>query len=186
MGFGDILKDITRKKDIDKFTTKYLMTNRLIADLDDFGDCLTGDASDLFLDTLLKFMALAFKPNAIADVIFPGLKDFRRNISGFEGSYLFISKDEKICGAAVFEGGKMTAIKKVPKSERTIDYWDIIVKFRSSEAFRTFLFSRDQDILNLILTNDVEVEGNLNYLFRFGYFSKDLLYRTRLDRLLPG
>ena len=186
MGLGDFLKSSSLMKDLEKFIIKDLRMNRLLVDLKDFGEELSGEVSDAFLDSLLKVMSLAFKGNVVAEGIFPGLKDFRKNIYGFEGGYLFMSSDKKICSAAVFDNGKMKALKNVPEKDRVIDNWDIIVKFRSSEAFRTFLFSTDQDILNLILTNDVEVEGNLNYLFKFGYLSKDLLHRTNLDRLLPG
>ena len=37
-----------------------------------------------------------------------------------------------------------------------------------------FLFSRDQDILDSLLANDVELDGNLNYIYKFGFMARDL------------
>ena len=39
------------------------------------------------------------------------------------------------------------------------------------------MFSRDQDILNSLLANDVEVDGNLNYVYKFGFMARDLGHR---------
>ncbi|VAV85529.1 hypothetical protein MNBD_DELTA01-1366, partial [hydrothermal vent metagenome] len=97
--------------------------------------------------------------------------------------YLFVSEDGAICEAATFKDNRMKVEKEVDPGDRLIENWDIIVKFKDARALRNYLFSEDQDILNLILTNDVEVEGNLNYLFKFGFISKDLLRKTGLDKL---
>jgi hypothetical protein len=43
---------------------------------------------------------------------------------------------------------------------------------------RDFIFSRDQDILNSILANQVEVDGNLNYIYKFGFMARDLAKRV--------
>ena len=58
--------------------------------------------------------------------------------------------------------------------EGSIEKWDVRVTFRSGGALREFLFSKDQDIVNSMLKNEVEVTGNLNYISRFGFLVKDL------------
>jgi hypothetical protein len=144
---------------------------------------ISGEATDKFLHSLLKIMDVAFKKKSYLDVLIPGLIKFRRNLDGFEGRYLFISEDGAICEAATFAGNDMKVKKDLTTTERAVKNWDVVVKFKTAKGLRDFLFSSDQDIINLILTNDVEVEGNLNYLFKFGFMSKDLLRRTGMDRV---
>lgn len=159
--------------------------HRLFGKLNKRIEKLFREASDDFLDTLLVFMDVAFNKDIPLEIISPGLKGFERNIEGFEGRYLFMSElDKGLSGAAIFRDNDMSVMKHVKEKDHIIENWDIIIKFRSAEAFRNFLFSSDQDILKLILTNEVEVEGNLNHLFKFGFISKDLLRRTGLGRLL--
>ncbi|VAV83692.1 hypothetical protein MNBD_DELTA01-966 [hydrothermal vent metagenome] len=151
-------------------------------DFDDLSKEISGELTDGFLHVLLESMSFCFDAPLIGDV-FKDIKEFRRNIDGFEGRYLFVSEDGAICEAATFKKNKMKVKKDIDLEDRKINNWDIIVRFKNARALRNYLFSEDQDILNLILTNDVEVEGNLNYLFKFGFISKDLLRKTGLDKL---
>ncbi len=52
--------------------------------------------------------------------------------------------------------------------------------FRNPVALRDFLFSKNQDVLQSLLKNEVTVEGNLNYLYKFGFMAKDLMRRLGL------
>ncbi len=149
---------------------------------DELSKEISGELTDGFLHILLESMRFCFNAPLIGNV-FKDIKEFRRNIDGFSGRCLFVSEDNAICEAAVFEENTMRVEKNVEPGDRTIKNWDIIVRFKNARALRNYLFSQDQDILNLILTNEVEVEGNLNYLFKFGFISKDLLRKTGLDRL---
>ena len=73
--------------------------------------------------------------------------------------------------SVVFDGRKMTVLKNA------IDRWDVRVTFKDVQAFWNFIFSRDQDILNLVLANEVEIDGNLNYIYKFGFLARDLAHR---------
>ncbi len=117
--------------------------------------------ADEFLELLLSGMDLAFCLS----------RGYRENIKDFEGRYLFVTSDGEVAAGATFKDGDMEVHKEA------IDDWDIKVTFKDADAFWEFIFSKDQDILNSILKNDVEVDGNLNYLYKFGFMARDLGYR---------
>jgi hypothetical protein len=120
---------------------------------------LGGTATDKFLDLLLAGMDLAFALS----------KGYRKNIRDFEGRYLFRSADKHIASAAIFKDGDMQV-----DPEGAIDDWDVRVTFKDWKALRDFLFSGDQDILDSLLENKVEVDGNPNYIFKYGFMVRDL------------
>ncbi len=95
----------------------------------------------------------------------------RKEIKDFGGKYLFDSKNGKIAASVTFDNGDMKV-----HHDRIEDY-DVRVIFADEVALMKFLFSEDQDILNSLLENEVEVEGNLNYIYRFGYLAKDVRHR---------
>lgn len=118
-------------------------------------------ATDKLLDFLLEGMDLAFHL----------MKGFRRNIVGFEGRYLFRTAAGRVACGATFSNGEMEV------HPEGIDDWDVRVTFKDPEALRSFLFSRDQDILNSVLKNEVETDGNQNYIYKFGFMVRDLSKR---------
>jgi hypothetical protein len=120
---------------------------------------LGGTVTDKFLDLLLAGMDLAFALS----------KGYRKNIRDFEGRYLFRSADKHIASAAIFKDGDMQV-----DPEGAIDDWDVRVTFTDWKALRDFLFSGDQDILDSLLENKVEVDGNPNYIFKYGFMVRDL------------
>ncbi len=122
---------------------------------------LTEEVTDDFLELLLKAM----------DVSFFLSSDYRRNIEGFRGRYLFKTSTGGVASGAVFKKSNMKIHKE------GIDDWDIKVEFTDADALNTFLFSKNQDILNSILDNTVKVEGNVNFIFKFGFMAKDLGHR---------
>jgi hypothetical protein len=122
---------------------------------------LTGGLADWTLEGLLHGMQLGF-----------GLPtDFRDNIKGFQGVYVFGSKDGSVAASAVFDHETMDVL------EEALDNWDIKIVFKDERAFWKLIFSGGDDVLGAILENDVEVYGNLNYLYKFGYMAKDLVGR---------
>jgi hypothetical protein len=132
---------------------------------------LPGKATDKFLELLLEGMDLAFS-------VLPG---YSKNIKNFRGRYLFKTKETEtesnrpvVDAAVIFKNGKMKVDRK-PKDDP--DKWDVRVTFKDADALRNFLFSRDQDILDSLLANDVEVDGNLNYVYKFGFMVRDLGHR---------
>ncbi len=129
------------------------------------GKQLTGRLTDEFLGLLLRGMDLAFDLN----------KQYRKNIIDFNARYLFTTGDGKVVASATFAGNNMKYV------DRAIPDWDIKVTFKDTNALLVFLFSKDQDILNSLLANDVEVQGNLNLLYKFGFMARDLVHRLRID-----
>ncbi|MBI5892812.1 MAG: hypothetical protein HZB79_04025 [Deltaproteobacteria bacterium] len=122
---------------------------------------LCGEITDKFLEILLGGMDIAFTLSS----------GYRKNIKGFEGRYLFRTADNLVSASAAFKDGNMHV------HEDSIDDWGARVTFKDAKALRAFLFSQNQDILNSILANEVEVDGNLNYIYKFGFMARDLAKR---------
>jgi hypothetical protein len=55
-----------------------------------------------------------------------------------------------------------------------VDSPDITIIFKNPAALRNFIFSPKPDILNAILRQEVSVDGNLNYLYKFAYMANHL------------
>lgn len=119
---------------------------------------MCGDATDKFLDLLLKGMSMAFSLSS----------SYRNNIEDFKGKYLFRTKDNQVAESIIFEYGEMRV------KDDAINDWDVCITFKNAAALRDFLFSKNQDILNSLLKNEVEVDGNQNYIYRFGFMARDL------------
>ncbi|HHT9131143.1 MAG TPA: hypothetical protein ACFYED_01515 [Candidatus Tripitaka californicus] len=124
---------------------------------------LCGKVTDKFLELLLHGMDWAFRL----------LEDYRKNIEGFKGRYLFRTAGGDVAVAATFKDGDMEV-----NEEPTEDYeWNVRIKFKDYAALRDFLFSKDQDILNSLLKNEVEMDGNVSYIYKFGFMARDLSRR---------
>lgn len=120
--------------------------------------CLTTEFAEEFLKILLEVMKLAF--------IFD--HDYRKNIKGFAGRYLFCSCDHALKVAVVFANGTMkVAEKEIPNPHVT-------VIFKDGKALMHFLLSGNPDILGSMLRQEVTPEGNLNYLYKFAYMARRL------------
>lgn len=119
---------------------------------------LSGKVTDKLLELLLSSMDLAFCLS----------KGYRRNIKDFEGRYLFRTTDNLVAATATFKDGDMEV------HEEAIDDWDVRITFKDAATLRAFIFSRDQDILDSLIANDVEVDGNPNYVYKFGFMARDL------------
>jgi hypothetical protein len=120
---------------------------------------MESDSAEEFLELLLKLMSLACLLN---------LKGFRKNIEGFTGRYLFRSKDDEITVSAIFEGDAMKV------SEKKIDNADIVITFSNGKALMGYILSPKPDILGSMLRQEVTVNGNLNYLYKFAFMAKHL------------
>jgi hypothetical protein len=137
---------------------------------------LSGSIADWTLQNLLQVMKYALIVSddpLLAPIV--GLKGYSANIHGFNAVYGFESNDKTVNAAAVFKGGKMHVEENMP------DKWDLKVAFKDAQAFWDFIFSGGQDILKPILDNNVEVYGNLNYLYKFGFMARDLKDRLGLS-----
>jgi len=131
---------------------------------------LLGAVTDKFITLLLRGMELFFYLTRD--------HDFRRNLENFEGRYFFRTADEEetIKASATFSNGDMHVY------EDAIDDWDVRITFINGKALRDFIFSEKQDIFDAISRNEVEVDGNLNYIYKFAFMAKDIL--RRLDLVL--
>jgi hypothetical protein len=119
---------------------------------------LEGALTDKFVELLLSGMELAF-------LIVPG---YRRNLRGFHGSYLFRTADDRVVASASFAAGKMSV------HTRAIIGPTVTVSFKDPAALRRFLFAQDQDIIQSLLANDVEIDGNISYVYKFGFMARQL------------
>jgi len=126
--------------------------------------------ADGFLELLLDMMRLAFLFDS----------RFRRNIEDFQGRYLFRSKDGSIAAGAIFSHGRMAV------SREAIENPNVAVTFRDEKALMGFLLAPKPDILGAVLRQDVVLEGNLNYLYRFGFLVRDLARRLGLPEASPA
>lgn len=122
---------------------------------------LMGFITDKFLEVLLKGMDLAFCLS----------KGYRKNIKDFEARYVFRSARELVDATVDFKDGDMIV------HDEALDGYDVRVTFRDPAALRSFLFSKNQDILNSLLKNEVSVDGNLNYIYKFGFMGRDLAHK---------
>src|SRR3990167_1620461 len=126
----------------------------------DLKEELCGKVTDKFLETLLYGMDLAFCLS----------KGYQRNIENFNGRYLFSTAKNPVAAAATFKDGDMEV-----HEEPTDDYdWHVRITFKDAAALRDFIFSKDQDILNSLLKNEVEIDGNVSYIYKFGFMARYL------------
>lgn len=123
-----------------------------------FQQCIETEAAEEFLELLLNAMRFMFAVN----------HEYRQNIRKFRGRYQFKSNDGALTIAAVFKNGRM-AVK-----EKVIENPDVTITFRDGRTLFNFLLSPKQDILGSMLRQDVQTDGNLNYLYRFGFLAKRL------------
>lgn len=121
-------------------------------------DCIASNVAEDFLQTLLTIMAFIFAFDS----------DYRKNIKKFDGRYQFNDVEGGITVSAVFKDGYMRVY------EKNISDPHITVTFRNGRVLLNFLFSPQQDILGAMLRHDVQTNGNLNYLYRFGFLAKQL------------
>jgi hypothetical protein len=116
------------------------------------------EAAEEFLELLLNAMRFMFTVS----------HSYRQNIKKFQGRYQFKSKDGGLTVAAIFNNGRMTV------KEKEIDHPDVTITFRDGKTLFQFLFDPKKDILGSMLRQDIQTEGNLNYIYRFGFLAKRL------------
>ena len=127
---------------------------------------LEGEATDDFLDLLLIGMDLSFYFS----------KSYRKNILNFKACYLFETRKGDVRSGVKFENGNMTVhLEGVPDTD-----WDAKVTFENPESLRKYILVKDQDLLDSLLRNSIQVEGNPNLIFKFCFMVKDLKRRLGL------
>ena len=88
---------------------------------------------------------------------------------------MFTAEGGGVGATARFDGGRIHV------DEEPAQDWTVRVRFANANALRSFLFSKDQDILNSVLRNEVEVDGNINYIYKFGFMARQLERRLGLQ-----
>ena len=126
---------------------------------------LEGTLTDKAVELLLYAM----------DVAFLLLANYRRNLRGFTGSYVLRTADNKVAASALFANQKMSVRREAIASPT------VTVTFKTAQALRRFLSAKEPDILDSLLANDVEVEGNLNYVYKFCFMARDLTRRLGIS-----
>jgi hypothetical protein len=122
--------------------------------------CVETELMDDFLELLLKAVRLVLCVN----------RKFRRNIKDFNARYAFRSEDGKIAASAIFKNNKM----KVRKN--AIADTNVTVIFKDGKALWEFLMGKDPDVFVFILESKLSYEGNANFLMKFAYMAKHLMY----------
>ncbi len=119
-------------------------------------------ATDEFLELLLHSMGLAFLMS----------RSYRMShLRDFSAQYVFSTADDS-AGATVRFDRRAMHVDDAPAED-----WTVRMRFTDGAALRRFLFADDQDILDSLLANDVELTGNLNYIYKFGFMARDLQRR---------
>ena len=128
-----------------------------------------GAATDKFIEILLRGMD--------SFIFLTPDKDFRRNLKDFNGRYCFRGADkaENIRFSATFSNGDMHV------HDDAIDDWDFMVTFKNGKALRDYIFSEKQDIFDSLSENAVEVDGNLNHIFKFGFIVQNIALKLGIS-----
>ena len=129
----------------------------------EFSDCLCSECAEDFLQLLLGLMSVVFMLD----------HGFRRNIAGFNGRYQFRSRDGSISVAALFGDNRLEV------REEEIPDPDITVLFKDGKALMGYLLAPKPDILGSLLRQEVALDGNLNYLYKFAFMAKRLQLMAR-------
>jgi hypothetical protein len=133
----------------------------------DFVRRLEGELTEEFLELLLRLMGLWFHTDAA----------FRKNIEGFEGSYVFQDKAKDFLVSVDFRGGRMTVAEKDLSNAR------VRIVFKDEAALFRLLLAEKPDAISAVLSQDVRLTGNLNYFYKFAYMITHL--KLNLTKTLP-
>lgn len=101
-------------------------------------------------------------------------RKYRKHIEEFRGKYIFRSKDGLINVSVIFKKGRISKqdIMKVTRSG--IEGANVTIIFRDASVVKYYILSKKPDILNSILNQDISIQGNLTYMYKFGYMASQL------------
>jgi hypothetical protein len=123
--------------------------------IDKLRGCVAGKMTDNFLQLLLKAMSLMFCINP----------DYRRNIDGFEAKYVFADRNTHIYVVAIFRKNKLI-VRKRPVLSHTFR-----LVFKDGASLIELLFAKSFNILDAVLRQEIDFEGNINYISKFAYMA---------------
>lgn len=127
--------------------------------------CLKDEIAEEFLKTLLKLMSVSFQVD----------KRLRKHIEGFRGSIQFRSRDDAIRVVAEFKDNKLKQ-RELKRNERLKEVPNATVVFKNAEGLMNFLLPKGgkRDVLRSLLKNEVALDGNFNYIYRFGFVANHM------------
>jgi hypothetical protein len=126
---------------------------------------LEEEVTDGFLMALLQFLRFSC---CLDDYL-------RRSIKDFKGSIELRSEDKGIRVLAEFKDGYLNP-KKLKPNEPLVPPANAGVVFKDPKAVKNFLLppgglTGRRDVLHSYLNNEIKLEGNLNYIYRFGFLA---------------
>lgn len=122
-------------------------------------NCIGGHAIENIMDVLLTLMGLVLRLD----------KNYRRNIEGFNAVYVFTDKAGDFYSAAIFKDNKLTV------TNNKVENPTFTLIFKDDESLIKLLFSGAPDILNAMLNQEVDFDGNINYMSKFAYMALHLV-----------
>jgi len=125
---------------------------------------IEADIAEEFFKALLNLMRFSF----IID------KEYRSYIKDFSGIIEIRSKDGKVRVLAKFKDNNMKVRELEPNEVSEAP--NVIVAFKDHIALMNFLLPKGgrRDILRSLLNNEVILNGNLNYIYLFGFLATHL------------
>ena len=123
------------------------------------------EVTEEFLKILLHFLRLS--------CLLDGY--LRRSIRDFNGRIELRSEDKDIRVLAEFKDGYLNP-KELKPDEPLVPPANASVVFKNPEAVKNFLLPPGglqgrRDVLHSYLNNEIRLEGNLNYIYRFGFLA---------------
>ncbi len=118
-----------------------------------------------------KVVRLLLYAMSVVTVLKPGFKD--ANLPpDFKAKLVFKTRrtDHPVECSAMFEDGLMQERRgSVANPDATIVFKDGL------SLFNYVFFSKDHDVVNLLLENQVEIDGNLSVVYKFMYMVRNLI-----------
>jgi hypothetical protein len=133
-----------------------------------FMDRLKEEAAEEFLECLLQLLKISCHLDGY----------LRRSIRDFHGRIEFKSKNNQIRVLADFNKGRLEERELDPEEELQPPA-NASVVFKDADAVKNFLLPKGglqgrRDVLRSLLKNEVKLEGNYNYIYRFGFLATHL------------
>jgi hypothetical protein len=130
-----------------------------------FLDHFKEEAAEEFLKALIRFLSFSRYLDSY----------LRRSMKDFDGRIEFRSVDGGIRVLATFEKGRLRGRELKPHEELKPPA-DARVVFKDVAAVKNFLLPKGglkgrRDVLRSLLNNEVRLEGNYNYIYRFGFLA---------------
>ncbi len=103
---------------------------------------------------------------------------FRRQNLGddFEARIVFKTRKQTAACSIVFKNERWYRWRRVVVKDRVVENPTAVLTFRNGvNLFDYVLFTEDHDPVNLLLENQVKMEGNLNVVYKFMYMVRYLI-----------